>query len=270
MIDYSRADPRLLHEVEPLVDALALQAEVDGSSVLLVGAAARNVIHSALGHEFTLRATTDLDIGIAVKSWDAFERVENAFPRLGHTGLRFEIAGSNVDVVPFGEIEDPAGIATPTHRGEPVIVFGFDDVFAHAEEVALGSGRTIRIPQPAGYTALKLRAWVDRVERGEYKDAQDLAVAAYWYQESSHVENRLYGDEYDVLELTEYDRDRASVALLRRDVRAQLSVEGDADLSSRLHRLDPDLLASRLTLPVDAYAFSSLERRRAVVDQLIA
>jgi predicted nucleotidyltransferase len=41
-------------------------------------------------------------------------------------------------------------------------VFGMADVFSAGTWVDLPSGHRVRFPTAAGYTLLKLRAWVDR------------------------------------------------------------------------------------------------------------
>jgi predicted nucleotidyltransferase len=42
-----------------------------------------------------------------------------------------------VDVMPFGEVEDPDGISSPAARREDLIVFGFHNVFERAAHLSL-------------------------------------------------------------------------------------------------------------------------------------
>lgn len=170
------SNPRLAI-VDEVVTTLVHEAGVDPAAVMLLGAEARDIIHARLGHQTGLRSTTDLDLGLALKDWSAFEAIDSRMTRTGSTGIRYMIAGVAVDVMPFGPVENPEGIVTPTRQHEDLVVFGFGDVFERADTIRLPKGDMIRIPQPAGYAVLKLRAWLDRLPHHEHKDAVDLATS---------------------------------------------------------------------------------------------
>lgn len=70
-------------------------------------------------------------------------------------------------------------------------MWAFEEIFAAAVPLALPSGVEVRIPTIAGYAAAKVGAWLDRSEWHETKDAGDLALAAYWYEHSTDVHDRL-------------------------------------------------------------------------------
>lgn len=191
MIDLSAVDERNYDHITPVIAELTSQVGMDPDSILLVGAACRDVLHAAFGQAFPARGTTDTDLGIAVSDWTISERIESSFPRIGSSGIRYRIAGISVDVMPFGEVEDPEGISQPAPRGEDLVVFGFRDVYERAVQLTLPNGQSIRLPQPAGYVALKMRSWIDRSQyHGQDKDAKDLALATFWYQESSEIVDR--------------------------------------------------------------------------------
>ena len=76
---------------------------------MVVGAWCRAIWHHALGHRFATAATRDLDLALALASSEAYEAVAEAFPSVEGTGIRFRIAGINVELLPLGEIEDPRG-----------------------------------------------------------------------------------------------------------------------------------------------------------------
>lgn len=249
MLDFARTDPRLLDDVGIVVSELVETAGVDPDCILLVGARCRDAIHSALGHTSVNRVTDDLDIGVALSDWAAFERVDHAFQRTGDNGIRYRIWELPVDVMPFGStIEDPSGIATPASRQEGLVVFGFEDVFERALRVDLpGAGHRIRAPSPAGFAALKIRAWVDRSVDGEYKDAGDLATVMRWYNDWDLVQNRLYGDEGDIADHYAYDMPLATAYLLGRDVRNQLTTTNADDLAIRFDQSDTQRFAAALS-----------------------
>jgi predicted nucleotidyltransferase len=245
MLDFARTDRRLLDEVGVVVDELVERAGLDPDSIMLIGAQCRDAIHSALGHASVNRVTNDLDVGVALSDWTAFERVDSAFQRIGSNGIRYSISEIPVDVMPFGSIEEPSGIVRPISRQDGVVVFGFEDVFKRALRVDLpGAGHRIRAPSPAGYAALKIRAWVDRSVYGEYKDAEDLATVMRWYDDWDVVQERLYEGESNVADHYGYDMPLAAACLLGLDVRSQLTTGNAQDLALRFGRSDTDRFAA--------------------------
>lgn len=79
-------------------------------------------------------------------------------------GVLDVVGGIPVDFMPFGaQLEEPPGTLTPPPRKEGWTVAGFQDVHRHAQDVDVGPREvTVRMPSPAGYTALKLRSWAVR------------------------------------------------------------------------------------------------------------
>jgi predicted nucleotidyltransferase len=271
MIDLTRVDKRLYDVITPVVEDLTSQVGVDPDSILLVGAGCRDVLHAAFGHTFPARATTDTDLGIAVSDWSVSERIEAKFPRIGSNGIRYQIAGVAVDIMPFGEVEDPEGISRPVTRSEELVVFGFQDVYDRALPLTLPNGQTIRLPQPAGYVALKMRSWIDRAAYYEDKDAKDLALATFWYQNAPETQERLYDSDegFAILSDLDLDTDAAAVRLLGMDAVAQLSPSNRDDLARRWVECDLEDLARDFTLPAGAPHSSDLARRRSFVGQLV-
>lgn len=270
MIDFERCDPMILAPVGAVIDALRTSCGIDSEGLLLVGAVCRNVLHMCLGHDFVVADTSDIDLGIALADWDAFDAIREKFPAIGDTGIRFRIAGSVVDVVPFGTIEDPSGIATPLGRSEPLVVYGFDGVYARASLVALpGRMSRVRIPTPAGYAALKMRAWLDRSPNGEYKDGRDLATALHWYFESALVADELYESDARRLEAADWDLEIAAARLLSRDMREQLGARA-GELARGWRNSDHVLLSRYLRLPAGVSWTADLERRTALARELAA
>lgn len=241
---------------------------------MLVGAQCRDVLHARQGHAFSLRATDDVDIGIALADWDAYGDLTSRLTRSGHTGIQFEVAGVRTDLLPFGEIERPAGTVTPEPRTEPLSVWAFREVFDGADTLALPTAGSIRIPTVAGYVALKLAAWLDRSPDGQYKDAGDLAAAMHWYAESEAVVERLYTDEagQGVLLGYEVDTARGTAHLLGLDVSELIGPSRSAELRARWPGERGDLLPAEMSLPTGASWPTSralrLERVRAFEDGL--
>jgi len=206
-------------------------------------------LHSALGHTFVTTATRDLDLALALSSWDDFRALAAAFPRVGDTGIRFRIVDVDVDLLPFGDIEDPQGVVKPPSRGETLSVWAFEEIFAASLPLAPSPTTTIHIPTVAGYAAAKLGAWFDRSDWLEAKDAADLALILHWYAESADVHDRLYetssGNEILIAEDT--DVPLAAAHLLGTDVATTIGAARLAELLARWPG-DAELLIRKLEL----------------------
>lgn len=270
MLDLSIVPRSLLDvtlDVVSVVDAST--PGLDPSDIMVVGAACRDVLHAALGHSFVTTATLDLDLGLALSSWDVFDEVAGRFPRAGDTGIRYEIAGWTVDLLPFGAVEDPEGVVDPPTRREPVSVWAFEEIFAASAILELSESLWIRIPDVPGYAAAKVGAWLDRSEWGETKDAADLALVAYWYAESSRVQDRLYETEagIEVLVAEDADVERAAARLLGADIVSTIGSKRSDELVERWPG-DVQLLARSFRLGGGRLWPGDPVRRRQLVDAL--
>ena len=259
-----------LDPITRVVEA-ALDA-ADGLSpgdVMLVGAWCRDILHHALGHTFATAATGDLDLALALSSWHAYSALAATFPRVGDTGIRFRMADVTVDLLPFGDIEDPPGVAEPPTRGETLSVWAFGEIFASSLPLALTPATTVRIPSVACLAAAKLGAWLDRSEWLETKDAGDLALILHWYADSAEVQRRLYetpsGNE--ILIATGADVQLAAAQLLGADIATTI---GPTRLTELLVRWpgNAELLVRDLVLRGRPASPRDPQRRRTLLDAL--
>ncbi|WP_280301214.1 hypothetical protein [Nocardia neocaledoniensis] len=242
MFDLERIDTPALSLVDRVVDALVSSSGATDTSIMVIGAHCRDLLHASFGRTDLLRSTSDVDLGVAVDGDATYRRIVSIFPSSGRTEIRYSIAGVSVDVVPFGEIEDPAGTTVLPGRKDTLDVFGFREVFSHSEVLRLPSGHHVRIPTPAGYTALKLKAWCDRSINGEYKDAADISTACSWYQQDADVRAALYGQRTDLLLRTEIDVDVSALHLLGEEMAEILGSDRVAELSAAWQRTNRELL----------------------------
>lgn len=270
MLDLSSVPESMLDTVFDVVSEVHRTAPgLNPADVMIVGAACRDVLHAALGHSFATVATRDLDLGLALSNWDAFKALAGKFPQAGHTGIRYRIAGQVVDLLPFGDVEDPEGVVDPPTRREPVSVWAFEEIFAASAVLELRESLRIRIPDVAGYAAAKLGAWLDRSEWGETKDATDLALVVYWYAESRHVEERLYETEagHEVLLAEQVDVQRAAARLLGADIAQTIGPKRLGELLDRWPG-DLDLLARSFGLRGGPPWPGGSQRRGELIDAL--
>lgn len=243
MFDPQRIGTQSLDLVDRVIVELVSSAKASDTSIMVIGAHCRDLLHTSFGRTDLLRSTSDVDIAIAVDGDIEYQRIISTLPRSGTTDIRYSIAGIAVDVVPFGDIEDPAGTTSLPGRKDSLDVFGFREVFAHSRELRLPSGNQVRIPAPAGYTALKLKAWCDRSVNGEYKDAGDIATACSWYQEDADVRASLYGPRSDLLMRAEIDVDVAALYLLGEEISNILGGIRVTELAEAWEHTDREMLA---------------------------
>lgn len=253
-MDISRIDPAELTAIDVVVEALTSLTDLDPDSIMVVGAQCRNILHSAYGHKFPLRSTGDIDVGIALSDWSTYTDLVGRLTRIGHSGIRYLVEGIPVDLLPFGDVEHPTGTVTPAQRKAALSVFAFREVFERALTLPLGANLKVRIPSPSGYTALKMYAWCQRSIDFDDRDAPDLATAAFWYQESTEIADRLYTTKggQQLLEATDWNVSHASAKLLSQDIAAEIGLARTSELNEAWSKTDVDYLATRFgneTLP---------------------
>ncbi|MER7608204.1 hypothetical protein [Nocardioides sp. NPDC127503] len=236
MLNLQRVSEAYLEPVTRVVSEI-LRHDVDlaPSGIMIVGAFCRDIHHEALGHRTHLRPTNDLDVALAITGWDVYTNVTGHFRKVpsASNDIRYSIAGEPVDLLAFGDVENPTGSVTPPPRKEPLSVWGFEEIHRASLDLSLKPTMTIRLPSVPGYTAAKLMAWLDRSEYGEVKDAQDLALTTYWYAESREIEERLWANEGAEAEKEGFDVTLAAARLLGQDVATLIGEERLAELQDR-------------------------------------
>lgn len=170
---------------------------------LVVGATARNIQSVGLMNEVPDRATKDIDIAIAVDTWEEYDRISQVLPRKGRHLHKFEVLKAELDIVPFGEIEDENREICWPDGATSMNVVGYREARDSAVAVTMPSGSCISVPSIAAQAVLKLMAWNDR---GTYtsKDAVDLRSIISWYSEGP-FETELFERHQGVLDIYEWD-----------------------------------------------------------------
>jgi predicted nucleotidyltransferase len=212
---------RVLRAVDEIASAL-------NCPFFVAGATARDLI---LVNVFGLhpgRATHDIDLGIAVESWDQFRVIKDRLIATGtfNTDSRaqqrvvYTDAGAGfsvpVDLIPFRGVASPTGtVAWPPTRDIVLNVAGFEDAWAAALQIEIEQDLVVRVASIPGLTVLKLIASADRGSVNN-KDAADLHRFFTSYADAASVD-RLYEEEADLLEATAFDLELAGAQLLGMD-----------------------------------------------------
>jgi predicted nucleotidyltransferase len=268
VLDLMACDPALLRMADEVVSELLVKSpQLQVQDLMIVGAHCRDILQSAMGQELALSATDDIDFGLALANWTAYDELTGKLDPTGHTGIRYWVANVPTDLMPFGAVEEPPGMVTPPARHESMSVWGFSEVFAVARPLELPRAGIIRIPTVAGYAALKLAAWLDRSAYGKYKDAADIATVLYWYSESPDIKERLWEAErgQEVLMQEEMDDTVASARLLGEDIAEAIGTARLSELAERWPGRREDSLYAGMTVRNAVRWPTSLERRQDLV-----
>ncbi|MDT7806361.1 MAG: hypothetical protein QOJ70_174 [Acidobacteriota bacterium] len=130
-----------------------------------------------------------------------------------------------IDLVPFGEIENPKGVvAWQPDFTTRMSTLGFREAWQTSVRVRLAEDLEVAVASPAGLALLKLVAWDDRHYQ---RDAQDLGLLLSTYIDAGNAE-RLYGEQAehaDLLDDPEFDYEHASARILGRDMAMIMSGE---------------------------------------------
>ncbi|MDP1831306.1 MAG: nucleotidyl transferase AbiEii/AbiGii toxin family protein [Geothrix sp.] len=176
-------EPHFVRLLGDLDDVLQTQ----GVPYLLSGAMAREILLH-YGHGCASgRKTTDMDFGVTVRDWEAYEAIKAALVACGRFRLDQKEAqrvihsdtetgtDTRVDLVPFGRIAGPDGsISWPPDGAHIMHVLGYEQALASAIRLRIDGTRGIPMASAAGQAILKLVAHRDRAKRTQGRDAADF------------------------------------------------------------------------------------------------
>jgi Uncharacterized protein conserved in bacteria len=207
-----------------IIRQVAQAADSEDLRLFIVGAQARDFL---LQYAYKLpiqRATNDIDFGIVVEDWDEFTTLRDKLitsEKFGpHKVMKQRLvheSGLLIDLVPFGDLEEPRGqIAWPPDFSIVMSTVGFKEAYDNSIHVRIADDLVVKVASLAGLGLLKIVAWDDR--RYE-RDAQDLGLIMSRYLDAGN-EDRIYSDKGDCLDLLneEFDYDKASARILGRDI----------------------------------------------------
>lgn len=232
-------------KIEPVqraaLQAVDAAARTAGADWFVAGATARDWLLQGLYGIDTLRATQDVDFGIAVRDWDTFHRIRQAIsdggefapdPRAAHRLNHRQLRGFHIDLVPFGPLAGAGGeIAWPPDRAFVMNVTGFEEAFGAAIRITLDDGFSVRVASLPALALMKLFAWRDRRHEAMHKDAWDLRLLLTRYERAGNAD-RIYDE--GVMAIEDFDAVRAAARLLGRDVSGLLRPRSRAALLSLL------------------------------------
>lgn len=187
-----------LYALDVVLDVLAPRAEPLGAGLVVVGAAARDILLTTPPP----RETGDLDFGVAVESPDQLTAVTAGLERVPRHANKFTVAGFEIDVVPFGGIEDDHRTVR-SDSGFVMNVLGYREALAAAVCIELPGGRVAAVASLAAQVVLKVFAWDDR-RHLTTKDALDLGYLLAEYREPRYLDE-MFDDHPHRMERHDFD-----------------------------------------------------------------
>jgi predicted nucleotidyltransferase len=172
-----------------------------GVDMMVVGAVARDILIRHVVGSHPERATKDVDVAIAVPSWQYFDCVTRDLAK-GRAAHRFIVLGVEVDIIPFGGIET-AERTIDWPDDHTMNVIGFSEALAGAANVLLPSMLRVSVASLAAQSLLKLFAWRDR-RHVDARDAIDLRAILLAYSEGPYF-TELYEAHAALLARNDFD-----------------------------------------------------------------
>ncbi|WP_160069632.1 nucleotidyl transferase AbiEii/AbiGii toxin family protein [Sphingobacterium bovisgrunnientis] len=194
----------LLPLVSEMLTEMSTVCSKFGIDFYLVGAIARDIHLSANEELLSKRRTKDVDLAITISDQGQYNQVKASLIATGlfegHESEAIKLIykkGIEVDLLPFGEIEQPDRNVRLTDPTFVLNMPGFTEVYPFVKDHDLGNGQIIKICTIEGIILLKLIANDDRPERT--KDIADIDHLIQSYFDLN--DDDIYMLHYDILEL---------------------------------------------------------------------
>lgn len=211
---------------------------------MLVGALARDLNLLSLTGVLPQRATRDIDIAMDVDSMDAYTVATESLGEPTQTEHRFFVKGIEVDVVPFGAIQQGF---TVEFSDSVLDVSGFSEAFRSSVSFRLSDSLTVKCVSLPMLLVLKILAWRDR-RLHTIKDADDIRTIL----ESVDLTD-FSGDSYPdetALKLVDYDLSTVSSVLMGMEA-AETVLDATADALMDIFRSSYEDLKIDLKTPLN-------------------
>jgi predicted nucleotidyltransferase len=183
-----------------------------GIDFYLVGATARDIWMKGVHDLPPKRATRDIDFGIMIKDSDVFDDLksyligeEEFIPVQGNEFVLIWKDQTQIDLIPFGELERE-GIVTVKGTGfTSMNVEGFKEVYEQASEEIETEEQRFKVCTLPGIVILKLIAWDDRpeVRRDDIDDIAEIIKNYFRLNDDQIYEHHsdLFTDEIELEEI---------------------------------------------------------------------
>jgi len=192
-----------------------------GIDFYLVGATARDVWMKGIHDLPPKRATSDIDFGIMIKDSFVFDDLKSYLIEeegfISSKGNEFVLIWkdkSQVDLIPFGDLESE-GIVTVRGTGfTSMNVEGFKEVYELASEEIITEDQRFKVCTLPGIVILKLIAWDDRpeVRRDDIDDIAEI-IKNYF-----HLNDEVIFEQHSDLFTDDIELDEVASQFLGREI----------------------------------------------------
>lgn len=170
----------------------------------LVGAIARDIHLSSNEQLTSLRGTKDVDLAISISDGGQYNKVKaalvdtNLFEAHKTETIKLIYKSSiEVDLLPFGEIEQPNRSVSLTDPTFVLNMPGFTEIYPFVRNFEIGNGQVIKVCNMEGIILLKLIANNDRPQRTKYITDIEHIIQSYFELYSDDI----YIQHYHIMEL---------------------------------------------------------------------
>ena len=181
------ADNHELQRIVPVLTSLRTACSDLGVEFFIIGALARDLHLQHLNDIDVPRRTRDVDVAVAVDGWDSYADLrdrlimEYDFTDEDPKQKIRSPDGTELDLVPFGEIEDSNGqIRFPPDDRPVMTVLGLKEARRSTVSFTFGDEAIAHVVSLPALGLLKLIAWDER-PRERAHDAQDLCFILRTY-----------------------------------------------------------------------------------------
>ena len=202
-----------LQPVATVLKEVKRQADLAGVEIMVIGAAARDILIRQVVGSPPERATADIDVAVAVSSWEEVDKLTHDMRPAG-TVHKFHVQGTEVDIIPFGEIESDQRTITWSNDYE-MDVFGFREAWKDTVRVRLPLEIEVAVASLPAQSLLKIFAWRDR-RNSDRRDAVDFRSILRSYHEGPYLEE-LYENFGSLLESNDFVPEYAGAQRMGRE-----------------------------------------------------
>jgi predicted nucleotidyltransferase len=221
MNTYNLSSDKIPQHIINIIKSLKEILDKQAYDFILIGATARDIIIDGIYDLGISRLTADVDFAVFVPEWDNYTSMMNKLINSGRfspTKATHKLMYDNayeIDIVPFGDIQDKEGQYTwPPDNIKTMNVAGFAEISDAAINI-ISSNINFKIASVPGICIMKLLAWKDRGLK-DNRDGKDLGFILANYIEMKYED--LYAAHEDLMISPDFDRVVTTARIMGRDI----------------------------------------------------
>jgi predicted nucleotidyltransferase len=213
-----------------------------GIDYYLVGAVARDIHLSADENAIAMRKTEDIDLAITIRDEGQYNELKKALEATGNFTLHpteaiklYYKEGIELDLIPFGEIENPD---RKVDLKDPKFILnmpGFKEIHPYVKDFIVDENFAVKVCTMEGIILLKLISNNDKPQRT--KDISDIEhiIKVYFDLYSGDI----YEDHFDIMNLYDTDQEDYLQLVCSRVIGRKIKelLKNSRELSQRIQQI---------------------------------